>query len=243
MRAGFPPAIITKDDRQRYYESLEEAQSSNLAPFIALLIDSVEESLAEYEAAKKEQKDYQETIASLVEKFSDNGERGVQNEFEVWSNAMGLLKSYFDTVVEELHNKVPNVKFEIRSFDFLEYEKYVALRYGKTAKRTWFFRTDFISGGKTARYLFFFGFASCDEMKDKCGVTIHIAREDPPDSWNYERLSDIRAPNVPQVHEMGYNPKAEKFVSKGKGRSKQDKMEVLVNNFFQEVREKHFSSD
>lgn len=242
MRAGFPPAIITKADRQRYYDSLEEAQSSNLAPFIALLMDCINESLEEYEDAAKEEQDFQESIKVLAEKFSPGGELGTRNEFEVWRNAMELLKSYFRQAAGALDSESLGASVNFREFDPLEYEKYVSLRFRKTAKRTWFFRIDFMSKGKKARYLFFFGYVS-DELLEKCNVTLHVAREEPSESWNYERLSDIKAPNVPDIHELGYNPKAEKFVSKGKSpRSKQDKIEVLGKRFFQEVIEKHFAS-
>ena len=242
MRAGFPIAIITKDDRQRYYDSLEEAQSSDLAPFIALLMECVNESLEEYETAAREQQDFQEGIKSLVEKFSPTGERDARNEFEVWRNAMELLKSYFRQVAYGLDSEAPTLMVKFREFDPLEYEKYVSLRYNKTAKRTWFFRIDFISGEKTARYLFFFGYVS-PALRGKCDVTLHVAREEPPNSWNYEKLIDITAPNVPDIQEFGYIPKAEKFISKGKGsRSKQDKIEVLGQKFFQDVIEKHFAN-
>jgi len=43
MRAGFPIAIITKEDRIRYYDALEESQSFDLTPFMALPMESVEE--------------------------------------------------------------------------------------------------------------------------------------------------------------------------------------------------------
>lgn len=49
IRAGIPIAIITKEDRLRYYDALEEAQSGNLTPFMQLLLDVLEDSLLEYE--------------------------------------------------------------------------------------------------------------------------------------------------------------------------------------------------
>jgi len=49
MRSGYPIAIITKADRERYYDSLELSQSSDLTALTSLISECVEESLEEYE--------------------------------------------------------------------------------------------------------------------------------------------------------------------------------------------------
>ena len=48
MRRGFPPAVILKSDRPRYYDSLDLAHKGNLAPFTELVARSVERSLDLY---------------------------------------------------------------------------------------------------------------------------------------------------------------------------------------------------
>ena len=60
MRHGYPIAIITKEDRHRYYDALEFSQASDLTPFIVLVAESIEESLEEYEAAAQEQREQTE---------------------------------------------------------------------------------------------------------------------------------------------------------------------------------------
>ena len=55
MRFGFPIAVISRDDRLRYYDALEISQSSDLTAFVALVSECLEESLEEYEAAADEQ--------------------------------------------------------------------------------------------------------------------------------------------------------------------------------------------
>lgn len=37
MRAGFPPAIVRKEDRCIYYESLKEANAGDVRPFIRFI--------------------------------------------------------------------------------------------------------------------------------------------------------------------------------------------------------------
>ncbi|MHA1537590.1 MAG: hypothetical protein ACTSUD_08545, partial [Alphaproteobacteria bacterium] len=134
--------------------------------------------------------------------------------------------------------KIGNVYF--KDFGILEFEKYMSLRIGESAKKTWFFRVDFRSGIKTARYLFFFGSASYD-MKNETDVTLHIAREEPSGSFRYEKLSNISQQNVPATIEIGYKPKDEKFVAKARtGARRADKIESIGNNFFEDVIAKHF---
>ena len=55
MRAGYPIAVITRDDRTRYIDALERSQVSDLTPFIALLLECVSET-EEYETAAEEQR-------------------------------------------------------------------------------------------------------------------------------------------------------------------------------------------
>lgn len=244
MRAGHPIAVITKDDRLRYYDALEDSQSSDLSALIALVSESVGESLEEYEEAAKEQREMQEWAASLASKFTEKGAVKAKNEFEVWRNAMELLKSYFRQVTEMLDGSAAIGNLYFKDFGALEYEKYLNLRTGGRAKKTWFFRIDFRSDGRSARYLFFFGSASY-VMKNSCDVTLHIAREEPAGSFNYDRLDHINASNVPDIHELGYKPNVEKFVARGASsrQPKEDKLETLGRRFFDEVVAKHFANE
>lgn len=242
MRAGIPIAVITKDARARYYDALEFSQASDLAPLVSLVLESIGESLDEYEKAVQEQREVLEWARSLTSKFDKQGEAQAQNEFEVWRNAMELLKSYFRQSAELLNKEFTTGQVYFRDFGSLEYEKYLSLRYEGAASRTWFFRVDFRSEERVARYLFFFKRTS-HALRGKCDVTLHLAREEPPGSFNYEMLADLQAPNVPDIHEVGYNPGAEKFVAKGDGaRSRQEKIDDIGKRFFDEVFDKHFSN-
>lgn len=243
MRAGFPIAVITKEDRLRYYDALEESQTSDLTAFISLLIESIGESLEEYEEAAKEQREMQEWAKSLASKFTEKDAIRAKNEFEVWRNAMELLKSYFRQAAELLDGSAAIGNIYFKDFGVLEYEKYLSLRAGGSAKKTWFFRIDFRSENRSARYLFFFGSPSYS-LRRECDVTLHLSREEPAGSFHYERLDKISSPNVPDIHELGYKPESERFVVRGAGRRpRQEKLEALGRRFFDEVVSKHFSNN
>jgi len=241
MRHGYPIAIITKEDRLRYYDALEISQASDLTPFIALLAESIQESLEEYEVAAKEQQVKTEWATSLAKKFTHTERIRAENEYEIWKNAMELLKSHVQQVAHIIDQATPFGSVYCRDFGNLEFEKYSALRSGDSAKRTWFLRVDFRRGDTTARYLFFFGHAS-DGIQNRCDVTLHVAREEPPNSFHYERLKYIDSANVPDLVEIGYEMSKERFVvRKRNGRSQMKLVEEFTKQFFDDVVSKHFA--
>ena len=245
MRYRFPIAIISKEDRLRYYDALEESQATDLTPFIALLTECIEESLEEYKHAAEEQREQAEWAQSLVQKFTEPERIRSQNEYEIWRNAMELLRSYFRQTVNILNEATDygeNIYF--KDFENLEFEKYLALGAGESAKRTWFFRIDFRRKERSARYLFFFGSGALVlRNRYRCDVTLHVAREEPPKSYYYERLESIVAPNVPDLVEIGYEISKERFVlRKRSNRASMGRVEEFGKQFFEDVVNKHFKT-
>ena len=242
MRHGYPIAIISKEDRLRYYDALEFSQASDLTPFIRLLAECVAESLEEYEAAAEEQREQKEWAQSLADKFTQPERVRAENEYEVWRNAMELLKSYLQQTIGVFNEAATFGDVYLRDFGNLEFEKYSALRRGESAKRTWFLRIDFRRVERVARYLFFFGHGSY-MMRDRCSVTLHIAREEPPSSYHYERLENIQSTNVPDLVEIGYEMAKERFVGRSRGgRPSMSPIEKFTKKFFEDIVARHFAS-
>ena len=241
MRYGYPIAVITKADRSRYYDSLEISQSSDLTAVAALISECVDESLEEYEAAVREHREQLEWAQSIAAQFQQTARTRAENEYEVWRNAMELLKSIFKQTAELIDATAQLAEVWFTDFGQLELEKYLALKSNASAKRTWFFRVDFRSGEKAARYLFFFGSPSYP-LRGRSDVTLHIAREEPAGSFNYERLEFLSAPNVPSLVEIGYEAKREEFVThKKSGAISEAKVDKVCRDFFAEVIQNHFS--
>lgn len=236
MRYGFPIAIVTRDDRLRYYDALEISRSTNLTPFIDLVADCVSESLDEYEAAAREQRENKEWAQSIAETYTTPDRVIARNEYEIWRSAMELLRSFLKQTTDRLAIETGiygNVK--LKDFGSLEFEKYVSLRNGISAKRSWFSRIDFERGRTTSRYLFFFGHPS-REMSGRCNVTIHVARETPINSLRHERLENINEPHIPSLCEIGYEIQKEQFAVRYKNRLPQNtSLETWGRRFFEEV--------
>lgn len=240
MRYGFPIAIITKEDRVRYYDALETSQSSDLGPFLSLLEDCIEESFEEYEKAAEEQRADQEWARSIASKFDAKAKVRAENEYEIWKNAVELLAGHVRASVEGVDESARFGRVYYKDFGVIEFEKYVSLKSHESAKKTWFFRVDFIVEGKSDRYLFFFGSASYD-MRSKSTVNLFISRETPPGSFHYERLDFISAPDIPAMVEIGYNIDEGQFYIRVKdGRLSIIGVEIIGRRFVQEVIERRF---
>ena len=243
MRYGYPIAVVTKEDRLRYYDVLETARTSDLTPLLLLVAECLDESLEEWERAVEEQLEHTEWISTYSDKLTQKAKTRAHNEFEVWRSAMDLLKNHFRQTVSAWNSENDVVKIYFTEYGTLDVEKYVALNNRVSAKRTWFFRLDFRQSDSTVRYLFFFGFAT-HQMRSESRVALHIAREEPVQSFNYRRLDDIDGSNVPEVREIGYVSKKEQFaVRKHQKASVQvARVEKLGRDFFKSVLANHFSA-
>ena len=243
MKNSYPIAIIEKEERARYYDALEESQISNLSPLLFLVIESIEDSLEAYEQAAEEERKRGEWIAEIADRMAAPERSRQTNDYEVWSRAMDLFREHFRVVAEQLDEAAKGLyRVYFKEFGRLELDKYLSLRSGQSVRRTWFFRTDFVRYGVSARYLFFFGFGSYD-VKEASPVTVHIAREDPPGSFYYVTLRDITSPDVPSFVEIGYDIKTERFhCITQEGRSYEANVENMAQSFIRDIARVHFGA-
>ena len=235
MRYRFPIAIVAREDRHRYYSALERSRTSDLTPVLVLMAECVTESLEEYERAAAEQAEPSGWAREPATPFAAPERVMIQNEYEVWKNAMALFRSLLRQTANGISGGSGEVR--VRDFGLAEIEKYTGMRHGAAARRTWFCRLDFRRGDHSAQYLLFFGPASDRARERGCRVTLRLARENPPGSCCYERLDEITAPNVPDLREIGYDMERESFWFFGEGGAKSGRIETLGRRFFEQVLE------
>jgi len=70
MKQGFPPAIILKNDRKKYYEALNKANQGDYAKLLLLMIQAMERSLDIYLSSLDNTHDDYKEIANIVEEMS-----------------------------------------------------------------------------------------------------------------------------------------------------------------------------
>jgi Fic family protein len=66
MKQGFPPAIILKNDRKKYYDALNQANNGDYSKLLLLILQALERSLDIYLSALNNTYDQYQSITSIV---------------------------------------------------------------------------------------------------------------------------------------------------------------------------------
>ncbi len=158
----------------------------------------------------------------------------------MWLSSMELFKNYFEQIVDDVNEKMAlrSVKLQFKDSGTLEFDKYRHLRNEMSAKRTWFFEIVFKRGGLRVRYLFYFGYPSY-KLREHTQVVLILAKGIDY-IWEYIPLEDITQTNIPDMYQVGYDMKEEKFISLTVGGVEEGKVESIATKFFNQVIERDF---
>jgi Fic family protein len=109
MQAGFPLAVVLKNDRKRYYRTLGEADRRNYVPFVRFIAQAVQRSLDIYLKVLTPARKNKEHFISLAElakdsKFTDkylnllarSGRLEAHKEGRNWLSSKEALKRYLE---------------------------------------------------------------------------------------------------------------------------------------------------
>lgn len=243
IRCGYPICIITRDDRLRYYDALEESQAGgDLSPLIDLMRENVEESLEEWEKAAEEQRQEQEWLASLTEKFQQPELSRARNEYEVWRKGMSLFRSYFKQIADLMNAQlqVGSVVIRFREFGELSFEKYLSLRDGGSAKRTWDFGLIFQRGNRRIRYTFFYG-SDDYQLRERAKVVLLIARAEGYE-YDDELLIYGEKHKIPDIYKIGFDIRTQSFVARTIAGVEDGTAEQFARTFFSQVVQRDFGA-
>jgi len=231
VRNRYIPCIITEDDRSRYINALEESQGGDLTPLAELIFENVDASLSDTT-----------WLSSLVTRVELPAINRVRDEYEIWQNALDHLKSQFRHTVDNMNATLTlsGNKLKFADYEHLTIEKYLSLRNGERAKKTWYFGIEFNIDGRRERYVFFFGYAD-RRIRQRAAVVLCIAKNT---RYGYVRLEDITQSNNPDVHQIGFDldPDSRKFITQGIGGVRQRNLDSIVKQFFTQVIERDFGS-
>lgn len=227
IRNRYLACIITEDDRLRYINALEESQASDLTQFVELVSENIEESLKE-----------REWLTSLVTHLEFSKIVRIRDEYEIWRNALDHLKSHFKHTVDNINamKSLSSVNVKFADYGALTIEKYINMRDGKSAKKTWYFGIEFNRGGQRARYLFFFGHPH-HKMSMRTTVILVIAKNT---DYGYERLQDFTRSHIPDIFQLGFDLDSRKFLSFGNSGVRERNLSSLVQQFFEQVAQRDF---
>lgn len=105
MSKGYPPAIILKEDRKKYYDALNKANNGHYEKFFQLVLQSVERSLNIYLSAHPDYDEY-DTISNIVSEsqvpygseyvslLARQGKIDAYKERNVWYTSKRAIEEY-----------------------------------------------------------------------------------------------------------------------------------------------------
>ncbi|MBX3110374.1 MAG: Fic family protein [Fimbriimonadaceae bacterium] len=130
IQAGYPPIIIKKVERERYYDCLSESDEGNLGPFLELIFDRCESSLIGIEQATK---------AVATGPVLTIRERQFK-QLEIWNTAVHLLGQMVDLEVSRAMEQVGGSS-SVRLFESnFSLEDYLELCQKRPVPRSWAFQ-------------------------------------------------------------------------------------------------------
>ena len=108
MRDGFPPAIILSNDRKKYYDALNKANSGDYNKLNLLIAQALERSLNIYINTLDDTNDLYKPISQLIEEFNlpygqeylsllaRRGKLDAYKEGRNWLSSQAAIKKYFE---------------------------------------------------------------------------------------------------------------------------------------------------
>ncbi|MEI8646314.1 Fic family protein [Pseudoalteromonas sp. Hal040] len=132
VRAGYPPIILRKKERDRYIEALAESDSGgDIRSFFELIIERADGALTGLELAAKQKQDYNPVIERIKQKQTNN--------LKIWETSVSLLVKTTQHYLDELLEQVGGSTY-IKEFESpLDLEDYLGLTKKQSVSRSWCF--------------------------------------------------------------------------------------------------------
>lgn len=132
IRAGYPPIIFKKKDRDRYIESLAESdEGGDIRSFADLVFEKIEGALRGLESSAKRK----QGIDPFIEKIRINQEK----QLKIWTTSVQLLASIIEHKVSQKIEPARGL-CSVKVFDnSLDLEDYIEVCEGHSVAKSWAF--------------------------------------------------------------------------------------------------------
>lgn len=176
IRAGYPPIIIKKKERDRYIQALSESdQGGDIRSFIELILDKIDQSLTGLELSAKKMQGFDPIALQLREMQ--------QSSLKVWTTSVELLSSMIEHQLHSLINRAGG-KVLLKKFDDpVDFEEYLELCNGRSIPRSWAFIISIaLPGQPQYEVLGYIGHRSAQVFHsygDVGGPSLYLARKNP----------------------------------------------------------------
>lgn len=222
MRRGYPPCIITEEDRPRYLDALEASwESGDLTSFIELIYENVNEH-------RKDRGWLRSVLARLKQTVSQE----MESEYLIWRNAMTHLKSQFRHTVDNLNAMNLRSQLQLRFVDYgeLDVAKYDALRGGMPTTKTRYFGIEVAGPAKRQLYVFFHVIAN-EKLRERAQVALMIMKGLEPDDMRTDKAASAA---IPDIYQVGFDLVARTFVISDMSGISERNPQQFAQQFFDE---------
>jgi Fic family protein len=159
VRAGYPPIIIRRKDRDRYLDALAAADNADVGPFIDLIAGRTEDALRDMERAANRRQGY-DVVRERIRKVQEN-------RLAVWNAGVDLLFANILSFLSEMGGE--DAEIQTRRYDQLTIDDFIDLSEGQTVSSSWAFSVRCrIPGGRPVEFLAWTGFPG-DRLKNRLG--------------------------------------------------------------------------
>lgn len=133
VRAGYPPVIIRKKERDRYIDALSQSDSAgDIASFLDLVLERTVGAIDGLERAASEKQGFDPIVARIRQKQS--------LQLEVWRKSVELLSSLIELKLSEKLSH-PSIQFFKRDFGGVaDLDDFLTLCQSKPVGSSWSFR-------------------------------------------------------------------------------------------------------
>jgi Fic family protein len=176
IRAGYPPIIIKKKERDRYIEALAESdEGGDIRSFLELIFDRIEGGLTGLELSAKRKQGFN----PFVEKIRQMQEK----QLYIWETGVKLLASIVGHRLTQLLEPVGGTS-SIRLYDSpLDLDDYLEVCAGRSVSRSWAFTVKLeIPGGIRLEKLAYIGHRSArlhQYMAQEGGPSLYWSSKNP----------------------------------------------------------------
>jgi Fic family protein len=176
IRAGYPPIIIKKKERDRYIEALAESdEGGDVRSFIDLVFERIEGALTGLELSAKRRQGFNPVVEKIRLRQAQ--------QLHIWETSVKLLASIIGERLTQLVEQVGGTA-RVRQYDSpLDFDDYLEVCGGRSVPKSWAFtvRID-IPGISRIEKLAFIGHRShrmVREMNEEGGPSLYWSSKNP----------------------------------------------------------------
>ncbi len=130
VRAGYPPIIIRRKDRDQYLDALARADDGDLGAFIDIVAGRMEDALRDLERAAQRRQGYDVQKEKIRQAHS--------NRLALWNAGVHLLFASIKSTLAERFGDT-SVVIDMREYDQLSVDDFIDLCEGRTVRLSWAF--------------------------------------------------------------------------------------------------------